>query len=174
MQFYICQVVLHKILCHQLFIYILLSVLFCAFMSLPSVSTVGRSKTQNSETPHCSHQRWLWPDLTREGNKRVRWIRHLEKPLTNSYFQKTRCNSGRFYVALSEDFCAQKILSLNCMQMIRELFVWFLQFISVVTTIRMHFRNLKCRDKTVWMLNCYRNFKVWTASRETIGFLTLR
>jgi len=77
-------------------------------MSLPSVSTVGRSKTQNSETPHCSHQRWLWPDLTREGNKRVRWIRHLEKALTNSYFQKTSATLAAFMLRYQKIFVPKK------------------------------------------------------------------
>jgi len=40
------------------------------------------------ETPSaCSlRQRWLQPDLTWEWNKRVRYILHLQKALTNSWF----------------------------------------------------------------------------------------
>ena len=54
-------------------------------MSLPSVSPLWRSKTQNSgsacsRTPYSSQQRWLWPNLTREGNKWVRCIRNLQRP----------------------------------------------------------------------------------------------
>jgi len=59
-----------------------LSILFYVFVSQRSVSPSWRSKTQKSgtacsRTPYCSHQRWLWPDATREGNKRVRWTRDL-------------------------------------------------------------------------------------------------
>jgi len=37
------------------------------------------------ETPiaYSLHQRWLKPDLSREWKKRVRWICHLQKTLTN-------------------------------------------------------------------------------------------
>ena len=66
-----------KIICHQFFICLLLSVLlFCVFMSLPLVGTLSRFKTQTSESacfriPYSLHQRWLLPDVTKEENKRV-------------------------------------------------------------------------------------------------------
>ena len=89
---------MYKIICHQLFIYILLSVLFCVFISLPSVSPLGRSKTQNSGTPTartrggCNH---AWRERG-TSNKRVRCIRGLQKALTNPYFRKQGATLANF------------------------------------------------------------------------------
>jgi len=56
---------------------------FFMYSCLPSFSPLWSSKTQNSgsvcsTTPH-SHQRRLWPDMTREGNKRVGYKTQLRQ-----------------------------------------------------------------------------------------------
>ena len=58
-QFYICLVVLYKIIRLQFFMCILLSVLFYAFVSLPSVSSLWLSKNQSSWNA-CSRTPTAW------------------------------------------------------------------------------------------------------------------
>ena len=126
MQFYICLVVFYKIICFQLFIFILLSVLiFYVFVNLPSVSLLWRSKTLGCmlwefKAAYSSHQWWLWPpDLTIEGNKRVRYIQDFQKVLTNPCFRKQSATLANLVVL--SDFCSHTILPLKFLQMISEL-----------------------------------------------------
>jgi len=105
----------------EFFICILLSVLlFYVFVSLPLVSPLWRSKTQNSgsacSTNPCSlHQWWLWLDVTREGNKWVRCIRNLQKALRKPCFRKQGATRSNLCCVIKRFLCP--------LQMIRELFV---------------------------------------------------
>ena len=60
---------------------------------VPSVSLLWHYITQNSgstssRTPCTSYQPWLWPNMTREGNKKVRCIWDIQNALTNPCFRK--------------------------------------------------------------------------------------
>ena len=107
---YICPAVLYEIVCLQFSICSLLSVLFNVFVSLPQsdlydvliLKTLG-VHVPETPSPYSSHQRRLKPDLTREGNKRVRCIRHLRKALANLCFRKQGATLANFIL------CYQKI-----------------------------------------------------------------
>jgi len=69
------------------------------------------------------------------GEKAVRCIRDLPKPLTNPYliFGKQGATTGQFHVVLSEDFCTHKILSFHScryFQIIRNFSLVFAIFFS--------------------------------------------
>jgi len=66
----------------------------------------------------------------------VRWIRHLQNALTNPWFRKQGATLANFILFYQKIF-VPKNLSLKFMhnifiQMIRELFGYFLHFISLV------------------------------------------
>jgi len=125
LQFCICLAVLHNIICLQFFICILRSVLlFYVFVTResPSVSPLCFI-TQNAESA-CSRNPWTLqfasavivtrPDLTREWNKRVRWIRHLQKALTKPWFRKQGATLANFIMCHQKLF-VPKHLSLKFM-----------------------------------------------------------
>ena len=67
------------------------------------------------------------------------------------------------YAVLSENFCAYKIMLLKFILIFeddQETFFCFFHFLSLVTKFWMYYRNLECRNTTVWMFNRDRNFKV--------------
>ena len=111
LQLCICLAVLYKIICLQFFTCILLSVLFMYSWVYLSQSFVmflllKTMRVHAPETPsaYSLHQRWLKLYLTREWKKRVRWIRHLRKALTNPWFRKQGANLANVIL------CYQKIL----------------------------------------------------------------
>jgi len=113
-------------------------------------------------SPCSSHQRWLKPDLTRErNNKRVRWIRHLQKALTNSWFRKQGATLANF-ILFNKKIFVPKNLSLKIMHIDTDdqgtFWLVFPFYFTSCYNSRMNYCNLECRNKTVWMFNRDQNF----------------
>ena len=104
--------------------------------------------------PHSDDCNQTWP----EWSKRMRWIRHLRKALTNPWFRKQGATLVNF-IQWCQKIFAQKICHYNShifVQMIRLVFAFY--FTSCYKS-RIHYRNLECRNKTFCMFNRNQNFR---------------
>jgi len=176
LQFYIFLIVFYKIISFIFHMHSSVCPLLFTCKSFLSES-LWRSKAQNSgsacfRTSYISHTWWLWPDLKREGNKRVGYTQDLQKTLTNPCFRKPSCNSGPFMLCYRKIFVPK-----NCDIKTQPHFsddqgtfslVFVFTFTSCYNSNVLYYRNLECGSTTIWMLNPARNFKVGIASRETI------
>ena len=163
MQLYNCLAVLYKISCLQFsyaFFCLFFSFMHSWLVSLPqsilyNVLLLKTLRVHAPETPspYSSHQRWLEPDLTREWNKWVRWIRNLQKALTNRWFRKQGTTLANFILCYQNIF-VPKNLSLNFMHIYTDdqgtFWLVFVFYFTNCYNSRMYYRNLECGDKTVW------------------------
>ena len=170
---YFCLAVLHKIICLHFFICILLSVLLFPekkhTRESPSVSILWCFIIQNSESAcsrspyYTSHQGWLYPDLAREWNKRARWIWHFQMALANPWFGKQGATLANFILCYQKIFVPKrfviKIHTFSYRWSANFWLVFAFYLISYCYNLRKHYRNLECRNKTVWMFNRDQNFR---------------
>jgi len=110
---------------------------------------------------YSSYQRWLQPDQTREWNKRVRCVQHLRKALTNPWFRKQVATLVSFilcYKIFGPKIFVIKFIYIYTDDQGISWLVFAFYFTSCYNS-GMHYRNLECCNKAVWMFSRDQNVR---------------
>jgi len=118
------------------------------------------------ETPssYSSHQQWLYPDRTREWNKRARWIRHLQKALANLWFRQQGATLANFTLCHQEIFRPKRFVVKMRAHLYRWLVATIRECIAAVWSVVI--KQFECSIVT--------KISEGIASQKTIRFITLR
>jgi len=177
LQFHICLAVLYKIICLQ-FSY----AFFCLFFSFIyvfvtressslSVSPLWCFLTQYSKSV-CSRNPWSLQlasavIVTRSDRgieqERVHWNWHLQKALTNPWFRKQGSTLASFILLSYQKIFMPKNLSLKLIYICTDdqgtFWLVFAFYFTSCYNSRIHYRNLECHIKRVWLFNRDQNFR---------------